>query len=89
MREGLSLAGAGIVLGLVGAAAAARAIAAMLFGVTPFDFPTYGVAVVIFVAAAIGACLVPAARAARVPPAVASRGIEGPQAGAFRFNRCG
>lgn len=74
MREGLSLAAAGIVLGLVGAAAAARAMAAMLFGVTPFDFPTYGVAVVIFVAVAIGACLVPAARAARVPPAVALRG---------------
>jgi predicted permease len=74
VRDGLSLAAVGIVLGLVGAAAAARVMAAMLFEVTPFDLPTYGVAVVIFVAVAIGACLVPAARAAGVPPAVALRG---------------
>jgi ABC-type antimicrobial peptide transport system permease subunit len=74
VRDGLSLAAVGIVIGLVGAAAAARVMAAMLFEVTPFDLPTYGVAVVIFVAVAIGACLVPAARAARVPPGVALRG---------------
>jgi putative ABC transport system permease protein len=74
VRDGLSLAAVGIVLGLVGAAATARVMAAMLFEVTAFDLPTYGVAVVIFLAVAIGACLVPAARAARVPPAVALRG---------------
>jgi putative ABC transport system permease protein len=74
VRDGLSLAAAGIVLGLVGAVAAARVMAAMLFGVTPFDVPTYASAVVIFTAVAIGACLVPAARAAAVPPAVALRG---------------
>jgi len=74
LRDGLSLVAVGIVIGLVGAAAGARVMAAMLFGVTPFDLPTYGVAVVIFAAVAIAACLLPAAGAARVPPAVALRG---------------
>jgi predicted permease len=73
LRDGLSLAAVGIVVGLVAAAAAAQVMAAMLFEVTPFDLPTYGVAVAIFLAVAIGACLVPAARAAGVPPAVALR----------------
>jgi len=60
LRDGLTLAGVGIVVRLVGAAATGRVIAAMLFGVTPFDLPTYGVAVGIFGAVAMVACLVPA-----------------------------
>jgi predicted permease len=74
LRDGLALVALGVVIGVVGAMAAARVMAAMLFGVTPFDLPTYGFAVAIFVAVAIGACLVPAARAAAIPPAVALRG---------------
>ena len=74
LRDGLALAALGVVVGLVGAAAAGRVMAAMLYGVTPFDLPTYGAAVVIFGAVAIAACLIPAARAAGVPPAVALRG---------------
>ena len=74
LRDGLSLAALGIIVGLVGAATTARILAAMLFGVTPFDLPTYGAAVVIFITVAICACVVPAMRAARVPPAVALRG---------------
>ena len=73
VRDALTLAALGILVGLLGAAAAARIMSAMLFGVTPFDLPTYGAAVVIFLAVAVGACLVPAARAAAVPPAVALR----------------
>ena len=61
-------------LGLVGAASGARVMASMLFGVTPYDLPTYGGAVLIFMVIAVAACLVPAARAAGVPPAVALRG---------------
>lgn len=74
VRDGLSLAAVGIGIGVLGAAAAARVMASMLFGVTPFDLSTYAVSVALFVAVAIGACLVPAARAAAVPPAVALRG---------------
>ncbi len=74
VRDGLSLAAVGILIGVVGAGAAARVMATMLFGVTPFDAPTYGLAVVIFAAVALGACLIPASRAAAVPPAVALRG---------------
>ncbi len=74
VRDGLSLAAVGIVVGLVGAASGARVMASMLFGVTPYDVPTYVGAVVIFMAVAAAACLVPAARAAAVPPAAALRG---------------
>ena len=74
LRDGLWLAALGVIVGLVGAAGTAPILAAMLFGVTPFDLPTYGAAVVIFVTVAICACVVPAMRAARVPPAVALRG---------------
>ncbi len=74
LRGGLSLAAVGIVVGLVGAAAAAQVMGSMLFGVTPLDLPTYAAAVVIFAGVATAACLVPAARAAGVPPAVALRG---------------
>ena len=74
VRDGLMLAGVGIVAGIAAALAASRVVSTMLFGVTPYDLPTYGLAVAIFVAVAIAACLIPAARAAAVPPAVALRG---------------
>lgn len=74
VREAFALAAAGIVLGLVGAALGGRVLAAMLFGVSPFDPATYAAAVGIFVAVAVASSLVPAARAAAVPPAVALRG---------------
>ncbi len=74
LRDGLSLAAVGIGIGVVGAILAARVMSALLFGVTPFDLPTYGAAVGIFAAVAAGACLVPAMRAASIAPAVALRG---------------
>ena len=74
VRDGLVLAAVGIVVGLLGAAASARVMAALLFEVTPFDLPSYAVAVVVFAVVASAACVVPATRAAAVPPSVALRG---------------
>jgi predicted permease len=74
MRDGLALAAVGIVVGLAGAAAGARVMSSMLFGITPYDLPTYAGAVAIFVVVAVAASVIPAAKAAAIPPAVALRG---------------
>ena len=73
VRSGLSTAAVGVGLGLVGAAASARVLGALLYGVTPYDPTTYAIAVGIFTLVAATACVIPAARAARVSPAVALR----------------
>ena len=73
MCEGLSLAGAGVGLGLLGAFLSTRFIAALLFGVEAHDATTFAaVSVLLFAAAALG-CLMPARRAMRVDPMVALR----------------
>ena len=73
MRHGLSLAAAGIVLGLVGALALGRLVASLLFGVGAAD-PTTLVAVIATIAAVAAlASGLPAWRASRVDPTVALR----------------
>jgi ABC-type antimicrobial peptide transport system permease subunit len=69
VRQGMTLTGLGVVLGLAGAAGASRAIAAMLFDVSRFDPATYAGVVSLLGAAAAAACAVPAWRAARIDPA--------------------
>jgi putative ABC transport system permease protein len=59
----------GIAIGLVGAIAATRAIATMLFGVTRLDPTTYAGVVALLAAVALLACCLPAWRAARLDPA--------------------
>jgi putative ABC transport system permease protein len=68
MTEGVTLAAAGIVLGLLGAFTATRAIGSQLFGVQPHDPLTLGIVVAGLAAVAFLALLVPALRAARVDP---------------------
>lgn len=71
MREGLGLAAAGVVVGLLAAMAAGRLLESMLFGVTPHDPLTMAVAAMIVLFTSALAVLVPARRASRVDPAVA------------------
>jgi hypothetical protein len=71
LREGSVLVALGIALGLAGAAAATRVLTAVLFGVSPLDVRTYGLATALLALAALAACTIPAARAARVDPLVA------------------
>jgi putative ABC transport system permease protein len=71
VRYGMSLAAAGLAIGLGGALAIGRLMSGLLFGVTPTDPIASAAALVIVVAFA--ACCVPARRAMRVDPIVALR----------------
>jgi putative ABC transport system permease protein len=73
IRQGMTLTGMGVAIGLAGAAATSQAIAAMLFGVSPLDPVTYLGVIVLLVAVSVIACGVPALRAMRVDPIVALR----------------
>jgi putative ABC transport system permease protein len=68
MTEGAALAGTGLVLGIAGSLAAGRAIASMLHGVGPNDPVTLAGIVAIVSVTTLGACYLPARRAARVNP---------------------
>jgi putative ABC transport system permease protein len=73
LRQGMTLTGFGIVLGLAGAAAASQAVATMLFGITRFDPVTYFGVIALLGIVSILACSIPAWRAARVDPAITLR----------------
>ena len=68
LRQGLTLAVLGVVAGVVGALATGGLLRSVLFGVTPGDPWTYGAVVVVLLAVATLACLLPARRAASVDP---------------------
>ena len=65
LRGTMRLAAIGVILGLVGAAALARALASMLYGVAPSDPVTYAATAVVLFAVALAAAYIPARRAAR------------------------
>ena len=73
VRHGVALTGLGIVLGLLGAAAATRLMARLLFGVSATDPMTFAAAAVALGVASMLATWVPALRAARVAPVTALR----------------
>jgi putative ABC transport system permease protein len=68
LRGGLAPLAAGMTGGLAGAAAAARFMQGMLYGVEAFDVVTFGVAVVMLLAVTLAAGLIPARRVAAVDP---------------------
>jgi predicted permease len=63
LREALTLAGAGIVIGLPAVLALARITKALLYGVEPFDLPAFACAVLLLLVFAAIAGFVPARRA--------------------------
>jgi putative ABC transport system permease protein len=73
LGEGGVLLVAGLAVGLSGALFATRLLSGLLFGITAHDPVTLGAVALILTAVGIGACWLPAARAARVDPAVALR----------------
>lgn len=73
VRQGVILAGGGVVTGLAVALAGAGAIQALLFGIGSRDLLTIAGVAAVVGTAAIGASLVPAWRAVRVDPVAALR----------------
>jgi putative ABC transport system permease protein len=73
LREGATLASAGVVLGVAAAVLLTRFLRGMLFGVEPTDPATFASLAVVVLAVAALAALVPAVRAVRVDPMVALR----------------
>jgi predicted permease len=74
VRESMRPVAAGIVIGLVGAFALSRVLAAMLFQVSSTDIATYAVACGVLGLAALLASVIPARRALGVDPINAVRG---------------
>jgi hypothetical protein len=58
---------------MAAAAASTRLIQGALWGVTPTDAPTYAIAVLLMIAATLGAFVVPVRRVLCEPPAAALR----------------
>ena len=73
VRQGMGLAGIGIVVGLVGAAALTRVMTSLLFGVSTTDALTFGTVPALLALVAFTATVIPAWRATRVDPMVALR----------------
>ena len=73
VRQGMELAGIGIVVGLIGAVALTRVMASLLFGVSTTDAATFGVVPALLTGVAFAATVIPAWRATSVDPMVALR----------------
>jgi putative ABC transport system permease protein len=73
LKQGMMLALAGEVIGLIGALALTRLMRGLLFGVTPNDATTFVVVISILSIVALLACYLPARRATKVDPLIALR----------------
>jgi ABC-type antimicrobial peptide transport system permease subunit len=73
LRQGLTMAGIGIAIGIAGAFGAARLLSSLLYGITPTDPLTFVIAPAVLLAVAAVACWIPARRAARIDPMLALR----------------
>ena len=73
LRSGLTPVLLGLVAGMLGASYVGRALAGMLFGITPGDPLSIVVVAVALISAALVASYIPARRAGRVDPVIALR----------------
>jgi putative ABC transport system permease protein len=73
LRQALRLAAFGIGVGLLASLALTRVLASFLYGVSPFDPPTFAVVALVLVAVALLASWLPARRASTVDPIDALR----------------
>ena len=73
LKQGLRIAGIGLVAGLASSLLATRLLTRLLYGVTPADPLVLGVTAVLITAIAVAASLAPALRAMRVDPMLSLR----------------
>jgi predicted permease len=73
IQQGIGMASIGAAVGLLGAWAFRRAVAQLVFGISPADPLTFFAAAALIVGLAAVACLVPALRAMKVDPMVSLR----------------
>jgi putative ABC transport system permease protein len=71
--QGMRLAAAGLILGLIVAFAAMRVLGSLLYGVSAHDPLTFGAVSLVLALAAVLACYIPARRATKVDPIIALR----------------
>ena len=72
-RQGLAIVGAGVIGGVLAAAAMARLVGHFLFGVSPVDPLTYAIATALLASVALLACYIPARRVTKINPMVELR----------------
>ena len=73
IKQGMILALAGIIIGLIASFGLTRILASQLFGVSATDHVTFATISILLVIVTVIACYIPAARATKVSPMVAVR----------------
>jgi putative ABC transport system permease protein len=73
IRQGMTVAALGVILGLGAAFVLARLMASLLYGIGSSDPATYGGIALLLLLIALAACYLPARRATRVDPLIALR----------------
>ena len=73
LRQGLAMAGTGLVLGSIGAYCMGRTMESALYGTGTLDWSAFAAVAVLLLAAALLACYIPARRASSVDPIIALR----------------